>query len=796
MQFGHFDDDAKEYVIDRPDTPRSWSNYLGSTEYGAIITNNAGGYGFYRSAAQGRFTRLRFNAIPMDQPGRYFYLRDNETGDYWSASWQPVGKDLDEYKSTCRHGTAYTIIESQYAGITSEATYFVPLGRSFECWVLTLTNASDRPRRLSVFNYLEYVSNWNTEQDLVNIQYSAYTVRGDVVDGLIRHATINNVPADPDNFENNDQGRHTFMGLVGAEAAGFDTNREAFLGDYRSYASPSVVERGACSGSLAYGDNACGCFEMHVELEPGESREMMIVVGVGKAEREGKAVLAEFDSVAKARAALAELKAHWHALLGALTVRTPDAEFDSMINVWNAYNCLITFAWSRTASLVYNGERDGLGYRDTVQDFLGVLAAIPDPTRERLELMITGQCSTGCAMRLVKPFAHHPGREAIPPLDLTRSDDCLWLFNSVPAYVKETGDVGFFDKPLPYADAGEATVLVHLRRAIEFNFDHVGDHGLPCGLEADWNDCINFGPKGESVFVAFQLRFALVTYIEICRRLERADEIAWATERLAHLDERIAAFAWDGQWFRRGTREDGSVLGTRDDPEGSIFLNPQSWSVLSGYASDAQARAAMNAVHERLATDYGVMVCAPPFEKTDYHVVRAVLMNPGVKENGGIFCHPQGWAVMAEAMLGRGERAYEYCRAYMPAAMNTRAEVRQIEPYVHCQSTHSTFSPKCGTSRIPWLSGTASWSYYSATQYILGVRPEYDGLRIDPCLPPAWREIHVTRVFRGKRFDITIRNGSRGKGVASMRLNGQAVEGDLLPIDACTPENLVVVQLA
>ncbi len=784
MRYGYFDDDAREYVIERPDTPRSWSNYLGSTEYGAVITNNAGGYSFYKSAAQGRFLRLRFNSVPMDQPGRYLYLHDRDSGDYWSTSWQPVGKPLDQYTTTCRHGTGYTAIDSTYSGIRSECTYFVPLGRDFECWVVRITNESDRPRRLRGFTYVEYASNWNTTQDLVNLQYSQYIVKMDVVDGILRHAINDHLPPDPDDFTNNDQGRWTFMGLVGATPSGYDTDRETFLGPYRTYANPRVVEAGECTGSLAMGDNACGTLQVELDLAPGETKQFMVVLGIGKAETVGKQVLGEFNSIDRAMEALEELKRHWHAQLESIHCRTPDGQFDSMVNVWNAYNRLITYRWSRAASLVYNGERDGLGYRDTVQDIVSAVSAIPEDARQRLEMMISGQYSSGGAMPVVRPFAHRPGTEPLPD-DLMeyRADDCMWLFNAVPAYVKETGDPAFFDRVLPYADAGKATVFEHLRRAIEFNFAHTGEHGLPCGLQADWNDCIEFGETGESVFVAFQLRQALLTCLDLCERLDRPDTVDWAKQRLSELDAAIEAFAWDGGWFRRGTMKDGSVIGTAEAEEGRIFLNAQSWAVLSGFASGERAKQAMDAVHEQLATEYGLMVCAPPFEKASVETIRAVLMNPGHKENGGIFSHTQGWAVMAEAMLGRGDRAWAYYRAYMPAAQNEIAEVREIEPYVHCQSTHSRFSRRFGASRIPWLSGTATWSYIAATQAILGLQPDYDGLRLDPCIPADWPGFTARRRFRGATYEIDVRNpDGLCRGVQGLTVDGTTVDGNLIPL--------------
>ncbi len=793
MRFGRFDDEAREYVIERPDTPRSWTNYLGSTEYGAIITNNAGGFSFYKSSAQGRFTRLVLNNVPMDQPGRYLYLRDAESGDYWSASWQPVGKALEEYESECRHGTAYTVITSRYSEVRTQTTYFVPLGENFELWHLTVKNESQRPRKLRLFSYVEFSGEWNIQQDLLNLQFTQYTVKAANVDGILQIGVLDNVPPDPNNFQNRDQGRHSFMALVGAEVTGFDTARDTFIGPYRGYGNPTVVERGECTGSLAHGDNACGCVQADLSLSPGEERSLWVVMGVGTAANEGRRAVATFQSEEAVQAALESLKEHWHSRLGRLTVDTPDAEFNSMVNVWNAYNCLITYAWSRAASLVYAGARDGLGYRDTVQDILGVLPAMAEEAGTRLELMITGQCESGGALPVVKPFAHTPGREIAP--DSYRSDDCLWLFNTVPAYVKETGDIAFYNKVLPYADRGEATVLGHLRRALEFNLARCGRHGLPCGLDADWNDCFHLGELGESVFVTFQVRYGLKVYQEIASYLDRPEEVSWAGERLRHIDQLIEEHTWDGQWFVRAYKDDGAVYGSSKNAEGRIFLNTQSWAVLADVGSKTQRELAMSSVDEHLATPYGAAILDPPYRTEDCRVIRAMVLNEGQKENAGIFCHPQGWAVIANTLLGHNDRAYRYYRAYMPAAYNEHAEVRQIEPYVHCQSTHSKYSGQFGASRLPWLSGTASWSYFAATQYILGIQPDYDGLRLDPCLPSDWKTVTCHRHFRGKNFDIAIKNGKQGKGVRRLVVNGELTAGALIPATAFRTHNVVEVEL-
>jgi N,N'-diacetylchitobiose phosphorylase len=794
MQFGHFDDKNKEYVIERPDTPRSWSNYLGSTEYGAIITNNAGGYSFCKSAAQGRFSRLRFNVIPMDQPGRYLYIRDNASGDFWSASWQPVGKSLKDYKSECRHGTAYTRISSEYSFIKTDTLYFVPLGRDCECWLLKVTNADARRRNLSVFTYVEYANNWNLSQDMINLQYSQFILKMDVVDNIIDHGTNVYMPQRPDHFEDDGQGRHTFLAIVGADVKGFDTDREVFLGPYRTYANPIVVEQGQCKNSLAVGDNGCGTLQIDIDLQPGESRELVVLMGIGPAGSEGRKAVQELGSPERVREEFKKLKEFWHSRIQGMTAETPDKELDSMLNTWNPYNCLITYAWSRAASLIYTGERDGLGYRDTVQDLLGVLHLIPDEARERLELMITGQVSTGGAMPVVKPFAHRPGKEKAPDEKEYRSDDCMWLFNTIPAYVKETGDIRFYEKVLPCADEGEDTVLGHMRRALQFSLDRSGKHGLPCGLLVDWNDCLALGHDGETVFVAFQLRYALKTYVEICEVLKKPEELKWANEHLARLDDNIEKHAWDGEWYLRAYRADGLKFGSKESEEASIFLEPQPWAIYSGHLSKERGEKLMDVVWNRLSTDYGLMICDPPVEKTDPNVIRARLFNKGMKENASVFCHTQGWAIIAETILERGDRAYEYYRKFMPAAYNTKAEVREIEPYVYNQFTNSKYSPRYGASRLPWLSGSASWAYYAVTQYILGVQPEYDGLKIDPCLPSDWKELKITRRFRKKNFSIVIKNESGvQKGVRTMIVNGKEIDGSLIRLSLMRENNEVLV---
>ncbi|MDR0412739.1 MAG: hypothetical protein LBH61_02905, partial [Dysgonamonadaceae bacterium] len=668
MQYGYFDDARKEYVITRPDTPKSWSNYLGDTRYGAIITQNAGGYSFFRSSVQGRFLRLGFNRVPLDQPGRYVYLHDRESRDFWSASWQPVGKPLDAYQSECRHGSAYTLITSEYGKVKTESLYFVPKDREFEVWHLRITNNDTRKRSLRAFTYVEFASNWNMNDDQNNLQYTQYIVRTSFKEGFIDHANNPYLPEDPAHFQNKDQCRHSFIGIVGQAVTGFDSDRDRFIGNYHSYANPVSVVNGACQNTLTEGDNGCGSLQVDLDLNPGETKTFTVVLGIGKADVEGKRAAGLVSTPEKVRREYQKVVDYWHGRIEGLVAETPDPAFNSMINMWNPFNNLITYAWSRSASLVYSGERDGMGYRDTIQDMLGVIHNIPEEIVERLELMITGQNANGGAMPVVKPFDHHPGREAPTPEHEFRSDDCLWLFNTVPAYVKETGRLDYYRKILPYSDKGEGSVLEHLRKAIQFNLDRCGKHRLPCGLKADWNDCLVLGEKGESVFVAFQLRYALTVYIAICRRLEEPEEVVWAENRLTQLTEAIETAAWNGEWYVRAIKEDGYVFGAKEAEEGKIWLNPQSWAVISGQATGERAETVLNSVERYLSTGYGLKLCYPPYEHTESSVIKAPLFIKGMKENAAVFQHAQGWGIMADCLLGQGVRAYKNYRNYLPAA--------------------------------------------------------------------------------------------------------------------------------
>jgi cellobiose phosphorylase len=662
--------------------------------------------------------------------------------------------------------------------------------------MLKITNEGDNPRRLSLFPTCEFTNQWDAFQDQVNLQYSLFIVRGDLVDSMLRISIQDNLTQESGGIFIHDIARHCWMALVGSRLDGYDTSREAFLGPYRGYRDPLVVEEGCCKGSNAFGDNACGVLQTNLSLLPDESREILVMLGIGDARNMGKRTVARYGSLVQAKIEFGKLKDEWHARLGDLVVDTPDEDLNHTINVWGLYNCLVAYAWSRSASLVYSGERDGLGFRDSVQDILGVVAAIPEDALERLELMLTGQLSNGGAIPVLKPFEHRPGQEIPPDPQEYRSDDCLWFFNAVPAYVDETAHLDFYQKVLPYADQGEATVFEHLKRALEFNLERTGVHGLPCGLAADWNDCLRLGYYGESLFVAFQLRLGLTVYAKIAGQLGRPEEAAWACVRREILDASIQSCAWDGDWFIWAIGEDGTVYGTHRSEEGQVYLNTQLWAVISGAATPEQASRCMQTVRERLATPYGLMLSAPPFARTPIDVMRAVVFNPGIKENAGIFNHTQGWGVMAACILGDGDLAYEIYRASMPAAYNDRAEIRQIEPYVHGQTTYSIYSPRAGNTRTSWLTGAAAWAYFSATQYILGLQPERDGLRVDPCIPSAWSGYSAIRQFRGQSLHISVHNPQNiCRGVVRMNIDGEEAQGNLIPGDLPAGEHYVELWL-
>lgn len=804
MQYGYFDDKEREYVITCPDTPAPWVNYLGSPEYGAIISNNAGGYSFAKSGANGRILRYVFNQF--DEPGRYIYIRDNLSKDYWSASWQPVGKNLTRYKSECRHGMAYTKMRALYAGISSEVLYYVPLDAAHEVWAVAVRNDSDVVRELTVTGYAEFTNNPNYEQDQVNLQYSQFITRTEFENDHILqliHGNLDAVAANGKEVDNKDVGYRLF-GLAGQRVSGYCGNKESFLGRYHGYGDPQGVTTGKLDGSMNYNENACGALSAVLVLNPGETAHLAFIVGA-KNREESRALMARYaDPAAVCPEELAALKAHWHTKLENFQIHTPSAEMNSMINTWNAYNCFMTFTWSRAASLVYCGLRNGYGYRDTVQDIQGVIHLAPEQAAEKIRFMLSAQVDNGGGLPLVK-FTHNPGHEDTPDdpsyvqetgHPAYRADDALWLFPTVYKYLAETGNLAFLDEVIPYANKGAATVYEHLQRAIDFSLEHLGPHGMPAGLYADWNDCLRLGAEGESSFVAFQLVLALRIQKQLAEEKGDAAAAEKLAKQLADFSALVEKLCWNEDRYIRGFTEKGEVIGQRTDPEANLWLNPQSWAVISGLADSEKAETILHTVQEGLNTEYGVMLMQPPYHAHAFDGALAVIYNAGVKENAGIFSQSQGWIILAEALCGHGNRAFSYYKANSPAEQNGCAEIRKLEPYCYGQFTEGKDSPHFGRSHVHWLTGTASTMMVGAVEGILGVRPDLHGLRLSPSIPAAWDGFTMEKSFRGKKLHITVQNPvHKESGFTSLMLNGAAMPDNYIPADKLAAENEIVLTM-
>jgi len=791
MKYGYFDDTKREYVIERPDTPAPWANYLGSPEYGAVISNNAGGYSFAKSGANGRILRYVFNNF--DQPGRYIYIRDNESKDYWSASWQPVGKDLADYKSECRHGTAYTKMIADYSDIHSEALYYVPLDKSYEVWNLKLTNLSGTVRSLTVTGYAEFTNVSNYENDQVNLQYSQFITRTVFMGDRIRQLVHGNLDSIEEGKDVDDKTMiERFLGLAGVEVSSYCGDKEKFLGRYHGYGNPVGVIQGDLGGELNYNENGCGALSAQILLAPGETKSMAFVLGM-KEDAEAGSILTQYQNPEETcQKELEELIAFWHGKLSHFQVKTPSPEFNTMINTWNAYNCFMTFIWSRAASFIYCGLRNGYGYRDTVQDIQGVIHLAPEMAVEKIRFMLSAQVDNGGGLPLVK-FTHNAGHENTPDdpsyvqetgHPAYRADDALWLFPTVYKYVSEVGDLSFIDEVIPFANKDEGTVYEHLKRAIDFSMNHLGPHGMPAGLYADWNDCLRLGKNGESSFVALQFYYAMSIMKKFATYKEDQDYIKYLDEKQGKLGTIIQELCWNEDRFIRGFTEKGEVIGKRTDSEANMWLNPQSWAVISGFATEEQADTVLDTVYERLNTEYGAVLMTPPYHEHAFEGALAVIYNAGTKENAGIFSQSQGWIILAEALRGHGERAYTYFMENAPAAQNDRAEIRKLEPYCYGQFTEGKDSPHFGRSHVHWLTGTASTVMVGCVEGILGMRPDFYGLRIAPSVPKEWESFEIEKDFRGNHLHIVVRNfGHAESGCRKLIVNGKEMKGDYIPAE-------------
>jgi cellobiose phosphorylase len=799
--YGRFDDGAREYVIERPDTPLPWINYLGSEDYFGIISNTAGGYSFYRDARLRRLTRYRYNNAPFDVGGRYLYLRDRPSGAVWSSSWQPVRAALDDYR--CRHGLGYTVIGGRHAGIDAETLFFVPLGETLEIWRTRITNRRAEPAELSLFSAVEFCL-WDALDDATNFQRNFSTGEVEVADGVIYHRT-----------EYRERRNHFAYFACSEPLAGFDTQRDAFLGPHRGWDRPLAVESGRSGDSTAHGWAPCGSHHVELTLAPGESREVTFVLGYAENPPDAKfdppgsqtldkrgvrPIIDRYLRAGEVEDALRQLRERWARLLDTLQVTTPSMHVDRMVNIWNAYQCMVTFNLSRSASFFESGIGRGMGFRDSNQDLLGFVHLVPERARERLLDLAATQLPSGGAYHQYQPLTK-TGNDAIGS---GFNDDPLWLILAVAAYLKETGDAGVLDEPAPYDNepGTETPLYEHLQRALRYTLDRLGPHGLPLIGRADWNDCLNLncfsetpgesfqttenreGGVAESVFIAGLFTLAARELAALASHHGHPDDAASALAAADDMDVAVRTHGWDGAWFRRAYDYFGNPVGSADNEEGRIFVEPQGMCVMAGIGlDDGTASAALASVAEHLATAHGIVLLQPAY--TRYHLELGEISTypPGYKENAGIFCHTNPWVTIAETLVDDADRALDYYLRINPSAREALSETHRCEPYAYAQMIAGKDAPTHGEAKNSWLTGTAAWNLVAITQWILGIRPDHDGLRIDPCLPTDWDGFTATRLFRGARYDITVTKspGRRGR-VRQLTVDGTPVDGTLAPL--------------
>lgn len=787
MKYGYFDNGNKEYVITRPDVPAPWTNYLGTEKFCTVISQNAGGYSFYKSPEYNRVTKFRPNAT-FDRPGHYVYLRDDATGDYWSISWQPVAKSLDEAKYEVRHGLSYSKFACEYNGISAQKTLFVPIGEDAEIWDVVLKNTTDEVRTISAFSFVEF-SFSHIQSDNQNHQMSLYSAGTSYQNGVIEYDLYYNT--------NTKEGYYYLASSFDPDS--YDGQRDTFIGAYRDESNPIAVENGRCSNHVQTCYNHCGSLHKQFTLQPGEEVRFNYILGIGK--NEGQRLRQKYQDSTVVDAAFAEIKHHWESRCNKFKVTSPNEGLDTMINAWTLYQAETCVVWSRFASFIEVGGRTGLGYRDTAQDAISVPHSNPVMTRKRLVDLLRGQVKAGYGLHLFDPDWFDPEMADVEPsksptvvptpsdadkihgIDDTCSDDHLWLVPTICKYVTETGEESFLDEVIPYADGGDATVYDHMKAALDFSAEYVGQTGICKGLRADWNDCLNLG-GGESAMVSFLHFWALQEFIQLAKHQGKTADIEKYTEMAANVREACETHLWDdeGGWYIRGLTKNGDKIGTAQQTEGRIHLESNTLAVLSGMASQDRGEQAMDAVDENLYSDYGLHLNAPSFSTPNDDIGFVTRVYQGVKENGAIFSHPNPWAWVAEAKLGRGDRAMKFYDALNPYNQNDMIETRMAEPYSYVQFIMGRDHQDHGRANHPWLTGTSGWAYFAVTNFILGIQTGFDGLTINPCIPTEWPGFEVTREWRGATYNINVTNPDHvSKGIKSIMINGQTVDGAIVP---------------
>jgi cellobiose phosphorylase len=816
MKFGYFDDQNKEYVITNPKTPYPWINYLGNQDFFSLISNTAGGYSFYKDARLRRITRYRYNNVPVDMGGRYFYINDDDN--IWSPGWSPVKKDLEFYE--CRHGMGYTVISGKSNGLKATVTFFVPNNYKGEVQKVTLKNEGTTPKEFKFFSFLEWCL-WNAEDDSTNFQRNFNTGEVEVEGSTLFHKT-----------EYKERRDHFAFYTVNSEIEGYDCDRETFMGLYNGFGNPQAVLAGKANNSKADGWSPIASHCLNISLAPGESKDLVFILGYVENPQEEKfnadgsmnksrayAMIEQFNTTEKVDAALAELKQSWSDLLSKYTVNTPDDKMNRMVNIWNQYQCMVTFNMSRSASYFESGIGRGMGFRDSNQDLLGFVHQIPDRARERILDLAATQFEDGGCFHQYQPLTKK-GNDAVGG---DFSDDPLWMILSTAAYIKETGDYSILDEMVPYRNDEKLaqTMMHHLQQSFYRVVNNVGPHGLPLSMRADWNDCLNLScfsntpgesfqtwtsPKygddkyskvAESLFVATLFTYAGPEYVALCKHQGLNDKAEAAQAEIDKMKNLICEYGYDGEWFLRAYDDFGRKVGSKECEEGKIFIEPQGFAVMSEIGKDkGYDLKTLESIDKYLNCKHGLVLNNPAFTKYYIEYGEISTYPAGYKENAGIFCHNNAWIICAEAYVGHGDKAFEYYSKIAPAYLEDISDLHRTEPYVYAQMIAGKDAGRFGEAKNSWLTGTAAWNFVAVSQYMLGIIPDYDGLKIDPSIPSEWDGFKATRQFRNATYQISVSNPSHvSKGVKSVTVDGNAIEGNILPVFADGKEHTVEVVL-
>lgn len=809
MKFGYFDDLRREYVITNPKTPWPWINYLGNEDFFSLISNTAGGYSFFKDAKFRRITRYRYNNVPMDNGGRYFYI--NDQGTIWSPGWKPCKTTLDRYE--CRHGMNYTIITGEKNGIEAETLFFIPLKTWAEVQKVKLTNKTQRIKKFKLFSFAEWCL-WNAATDMENFQRNFSTGEVEIEDSVIYHKT-----------EYKERRNHYAYYSVNVPVQGFDTDRESFIGLYNEFRDPQNVIKGQPTNTIAHGWSPVASHYIEVELQPNETKELVFLLGYVEYEnhaekfeakgiinkKQAKETIAQLDTAEKVNTAFNELKAYWDDLLNRYVLNSGEEKLDRMVNTWNQYQCMITFNFSRSASFFESGIGRGMGFRDSNQDLVGFVHQIPARARQRIIDIASTQFPDGGCYHQYQPLTKRGNND----IGGGFNDDPMWLIFGTVAYLKETGDFSILDEKVPFdnQEGSEKSLFYHLTVSFDHVINNLGPHLLPLIGRADWNDCLNLncfswnpdesfqttenktdGSQAESLMIAGLFIVCGQDYVELCRKIGREEEAGRAQKHINSMIEAVKKHGWDGDWYLRAYDYSGNKVGSKDNTEGRIFIESQGWCSMAKVGlEEGLVQKALDAVKKYLDTPNGIVLNHPAF--TEYVVEYGEISSypAGYKENAGIFCHNNPWIIISETILGRGDYAWEYFRKICPSYTEENSDLHKVEPYVYSQMIAGKDSFKPGEAKNSWLTGTAAWNYYAVTQFILGIKPAYEGLEINPCIPADWKGFNVSRRFRGAIYHIEIKNTGVKKGVKSITVNGQTIEGNIIPLQTEGTVNTVIV---